>query len=195
MAIELCRDCSGRVSTEAAHCPHCGVPGPTRRAAVQVATASPPTGAAFAGRAGAEMKCPACASVDVKKVSLLFESGTKITQSVAVGITSSGEVGSAVIGGVGQSLLASRLRPPVDPHQTALYSAAAVAIIALAVFLIGGAAAGASSSVMMVLLLITACASIGTYYFTDTRQRPAYNVALTGWNKQWCCMRCGRVFA
>jgi uncharacterized membrane protein YdbT with pleckstrin-like domain len=48
MALEACRECGARVSTEAVSCPQCGVPQPTRRAERQPAAG--PVEGSFASR-------------------------------------------------------------------------------------------------------------------------------------------------
>src|SRR5207302_9837169 len=55
------------------------------------------------------MKCPDCACPDVRKVSMIVETGTKSTSSVAVGMTGDGDIGGSMIRGSQQSLLSSRL--------------------------------------------------------------------------------------
>jgi uncharacterized membrane protein len=39
MALQLCRECAARISTEAPSCPHCGVPDPTRGSAPEARAA------------------------------------------------------------------------------------------------------------------------------------------------------------
>jgi hypothetical protein len=141
----------------------------------------------------ADLSCPECASPDVRKVSLIFESGTKASRSVAVGMTGDNEAGVAVIGGQQQSLLASRLQPPKLAGDGGRAFLAALATFGF--FFVLCVAAGGHPS----LLLLAGLVPIPIWWWVHNLYAPAarqaYEAALAQWQKQWCCMKCGNVFA
>ena len=190
MALEACRECEQRVSTEAANCPQCGVPNPTRRPeAVVVAQPQRPT----ASDQAAAIACPSCGSTDTRKASLMYELGTKTKAGVAIGGTGQGQLGGAVLGGKEQSLLATRLAPPKEDTSVA---AANAWFTALALFIVGWIIAAFSTAASpLFILVLPAIAGIVVYKITKARKRPEFVAAAAKWNKQWCCVRCGAVFA
>ena len=143
-----------------------------------------------------ERKCPDCASADVRKLSMVYESGTKRSTSVAVGMTGDGDVGGAVIGGTQQSLLASRLKPPTRASTMALRAGIVIGICAFIAGLVASVSISASDIGFFLLLVVVPLAAAGFgINWVLSAQRPKYEAALARWNSQWCCMRCGRVFA
>jgi hypothetical protein len=159
---------------------------PEPRRTIQAVAAPGPT----------ERKCPECASTDVRKVSMVFESGTKESTSVAVGMTADGDIGSAVIGGTQQSLLAQRLQPPAHPSRTATWTGllmgVGVFIAALALML--KTDAGGATGFFLLAVVPLGVAGFG-YWWVMAVKRPPYVAALAQWARSWCCMRCGQVFA
>ena len=146
-----------------------------------------------AKRDSGELRCPECASPDVRKVSLIFESGTKASHSVAVGMTGNNEAGVAVIGGQQQSLLASRLQPPRLAGDGGRAFLAALAAFGFFFVLCLASQGNAFLMFMAVLAPIPAWLWVHNLYAPAAKQ--AHAAALAHWQKQWCCMKCGHVFA
>jgi hypothetical protein len=142
----------------------------------------------------AEMQCPECASPDVRKVSLIFESGTKESRGVAVGMTGSNEVGVGVMGGTQQSLLASRLQPPKQVSGDGGRAILAAIGSFLLLFLFSLAASG-NGFLLALAFIAPAPAWLWVHNLYAPAAQRAYEAAMTHWQKQWCCMKCGHVFA
>ncbi len=155
-----------------------------------------PTTQAVAPPTAMERRCPECASTDLRKVSMVYESGTKGTTSVALGATGDGDLGTAVIGGTQQSLLASRLQPPTHPGRSAAWTGFLLAFVVFiaALALVLRTAAGKIASIFLLGVVPLGVAGVG-YWWVMAIKRPPYVAALAHWARQWCCMRCGRVFA
>ena len=151
---------------------------------------------AVAPPAATERKCPECASTDVRKVSMIYESGTKGSTGVAVGMTGDGDIGSAVISGTQQSLLAARLQPPAHPSRSATWTGLlmGVGVFIAALLLMLKTDAGGAAGFFLLVVLPLGVAGSG-YWWVMAVKRPLYVTALAQWTRQWCCMRCGRVFA
>lgn len=154
-------------------------------------TRTPEPEAIPAKRDPADMRCPECTSPDVRKVSLIFESGTKATKSVAVGV--SNEVGVGVIGGSQQSLLAARLQPPRQDNSVPNGMAFLAALGVFGVLLIA-ALKGESALAFLLGLGLAALAWGWVRGLYLPQAERAYQTAMAHWQKQWCCMKCGHVF-
>jgi hypothetical protein len=139
------------------------------------------------------MTCPGCGESDVRKVSLLFEQGTVVNRMnpmVGVGMGSGGDLGVGVAAGLKwkvQSALATRLSPPTFSKE-GKYTGIAVGVV---LALIGS---GMGSPVGPSVMLAGIAAGVLTYRHIHKRELPGVQAALTTWNRQWCCMRCGEVF-
>ena len=140
-----------------------------------------------------EIRCPECASPDVRKVSLIFESGTKASRSVAVGVTGNNEAGVAVIGGQQQSLLASRLQPPKQAGDGG--RAFLVALATFGFFFLLCLATSGNAFLMFSAVLAPIPAWLWVHNQYAPAAKRAHEAALAHWQKQWCCMKCGHVFA
>ena len=103
-------------------------------------------------------------------------------------------MGVGVIGGTQQSLLAARLQPPTQnnsvPNGMAFLAAAAVFVVMVVLTNL------AQSAFLFVLGLFSAIVSwywVRSLYLPDAIR--VYQTATALWQKQWCCMKCGHVFA
>jgi hypothetical protein len=139
------------------------------------------------------MTCPGCGESDARKVSVLFEQGTTVNKMNPMAVVGMGGENPGIVGVVagvkwkGQSALASRLSPP-SLSKEGKYTGITVCV---ALFFVGTAIGGA---VGPSIILAGVAAGILTCRSIQKRELPGVQAALTTWNRQWCCMRCGEVF-
>jgi ribosomal protein L37AE/L43A len=140
-----------------------------------------------------EMKCPECASTEVRRMSVVFEAGTTTTSGVAVGMTGASDIGVGVVGGTQQSLLALRLRPPADPSRRSFWHGFLMSVVAFVVLL--GLIVRPGNGVSL-FLAVAGSLTVGVcvYVWSVASSTPKHEAALARWRKQWCCMRCGHAF-
>ena len=133
--------------------------------------------------------CPACASLDVQKVLLVYSSGTNTILAATTGIGAGG-LGVGTTFGVSQSQLAGRLAPPPRKQPNGMFRAIFAGIF-LAVVL--------GPFFDSTILFGTAFLSgfWGAYVIKKEAARyneEEYPALYQQWAKRFVCLRCGLVF-
>lgn len=136
--------------------------------------------------------CPACSSVNTQSVAMAYQngtsSGTLSASSVGIGLNGSINVAATTGKTSNQTLLASRLMPPIKPVES-------LGLIF--------AVAGATFAVLFLIfnfglaVLLALAASIGMFIFEHFRKKrklPAYEKAVSQWQRHWLCNQCGNTW-
>lgn len=153
-----------------------------------------------------DLKCPQCNATDVKKVSLMYELGTKSTSGVAggVGMGSDGKigVGGGVMSGKSQSILAQRLSPPGKPAEESVGCTGCASMVGL-FFLIAVCLSGIKDrdAMLNISLIISLVGSVPfwiwavrTFPNRNKELKIKYELEINKWKSSWVCTRCGNVF-
>ncbi len=133
------------------------------------------------------LQCPECASDNVQRVSIVFESGTSTIQSrtAGVGLVGGGlGVGGATTKGVQQTTLSQKLAPP-SKHRMKT----AIGLIIVGLIILSAPSVGAK---IFGLLFIGGGGIAG--YLTFRFNKNDYPVLLNKWRSSFYCNVCGSVF-
>ena len=151
-------------------------------------------------------RCPECQSVGIKKLSLAYAEGTSAISATSVGIGVGFDsvgiegigIGTASTTGTQQTVLAEKVKPPINPTSGGGMIALVTACFACSLILIGLLWPGGGDShaedwkfaaglaVIIVLCIIGIALKV--------KSLPQYRARREEWGRSFVCLRCGRVF-
>jgi hypothetical protein len=141
------------------------------------------------------MNCPKCDSPDIRKFSVIYESGTTVGDfsGGAVGVSGDGGLAGGILAGSSgsQTLLAKRVTPP-QSHTGAVFVIAIVAAIVtyIAVNKLSDGSLGLGFGAFTLFMVLFA-ALLLILNSSLVRSLPARKKL---WENSWLCMKCGYAF-
>jgi len=143
--------------------------------------------------------CPSCKSDDVRKLSVIYESGTTVGSLSASGL---GMTRDALGGGVmtGElktgTLLAQRAAPPkpvTSFGMAALFCFLGLVFLALSI--VGLVKGGTVESISITFLISVVLLALGVAAFRmNEKEQTVFAKRKSEWAKTWLCMKCGEKF-
>jgi hypothetical protein len=140
------------------------------------------------------LQCPRCNSNDIKKISLVYESGAQNINALSSGISSGGIFGSnAAFYGTATSLWAQRFSPPGKYIRGlgVFYT-----VFALLIFMV--IAISRASSKTSIFIFFGGLAILIVIIFFGLRKHKErtkeYRQLLHKWRCSWVCTKCGNIF-
>ncbi len=138
--------------------------------------------------------CPACGGSQLRKASVIYESGTSFTLGGGLGLGGDGALG-LIGGGRTRSVLAGRLAPPAEPSAAGAVFAAAASLALL--IPAGGLLFTAHAYLGVILAAIAAAGLVGmrSAWHNFRAEQRHYVARLAAWQLAWVCLACGHLFS